>query len=232
LADMFRLRRNRPAFSPVSVVVIGLGRFGTALARTLADTGHDVLAIDTSAVRVAEMRDLVTHAVEADGTDLVVLQQLGVQDFDRAVVAIGSDIEASILATGALVDLGSNEIWAKAMTDPHARILERVGAHHVVFPERQMGERVAHVVAGRLLEFVELDRGFALAEMEAPLAVQGVSLAEVGARARYGITVVCVKPHGGSFNYATADTVLGPGDVIVVAGETAAAERFAALDDK
>lgn len=214
---------------PLSVVVIGLGRFGTALAESLVEQGHEVLGIDADARRVAALRDSLTHVVEADSTDPVALDQLGVVDFDRAVVAIGADVEASILTTSALVDLGRLEIWAKAMTGAHARILERIGAHHVVFPEAQMGERVAHLVAGRMLDFLALDQGFALVETEAPRSLQGRSLAELGVRARHGITVVCVKPRGGRFTYATPDTVLGPGDVVVVAGETGSAEAFAAL---
>lgn len=211
-----------------SIVVIGLGRFGTALATTLAEMGHDVLGIDRGGSRIADLRDVLTHVVEADATDPVVLEQLGVREFDTAVVAIGADIEASILTTGALVDLGTCEIWAKAMTTAHARILERVGADHVVFPEAQMGERVAHLVSGNLLEFLALDDGFALVEVPAPPSLTGVTLAGLHLRERHGVTVVCVRQHG-RFTYATPDTVLGPDDVVVVAGETKAAEAFARL---
>lgn len=212
-----------------SVAVIGLGRFGTALATTLVGMGHDVLGIDQGGARVADLRDALTHVVEADATDPIVLEQLGLREFDRAVVAIGADMEASILTTSALVDLGTCEIWAKAMTRSHARILERVGAHHVVFPEAQMGERIAHVVAGRMLEFLPLDAGFALVEVEAPSTLLGRSLSEIHLRERYGVTIVCVKPARGPFTYATPDTVLEAGDVVVVAGETKTAEAFARI---
>lgn len=213
----------------VSVVVFGLGRFGTSLAKGLVRMGHDVLGVDRSAARVADMRDVLTHVAEADTTDPAALQQLGVGEFDRAVVAIGADVEASILTTGALVDIGKLEIWAKAMTDAHARILERVGAHHVVFPEADMGERVAHVVAGRMLDFLALDEGFALVEAQAPRQLLGKTLGELQVRQNHKVTVVCVKPSGGGFTYATPDTILGPGDVVVVAGETNSAESFAQL---
>lgn len=212
-----------------SFVVIGLGRFGTAVATTLAELGHDVMGMDADGRRVAELQDALTHVVEADSTDQVVLAQLGIKDFDRAVVAIGADIEASILTASALVDVGVKEIWAKANTRPHARILERIGAHHVVFPEAQMGERVAHLVSGNMLEFLPLDGGFALVEVEAPPSLLGTSLSDLHVRDRFGVTVVCVKPSGGLFTYATADTVLEAGDVVVVAGETKAAEAFAAV---
>jgi trk system potassium uptake protein len=229
LAD--RRRRRRPARAePGSVIVIGLGRFGTSLALTLETLGSEVLGVDARAERIADLRDQLSHVAEADTTDVRALEQLGAAEFDRAVVAIGTDMEASILTTAALVDLGIRDIWAKSMTQPHARILERVGAHHVVFPEAQMGERVAHLVAGRVLDFLPLDTGFALVEATAPESMTGRSLGEIGVRAKYGVTVVCVKPAGGRFTYATPETVLGPGDLIVVAGETADAEAFAGLD--
>lgn len=212
-----------------SVVVIGLGRFGTAVARTLADLGHDVLGMDVSARRVADLQDALTHVVEADSTDQVVLGQLGIKEFDRAVVAIGGDIEASILTTSALVDAGMGQIWAKANTGAHAKILQRVGAHHVVFPEAQMGERVANLLSGSMLEFLPLDAAFALVEVEAPTSLLGTSLAALHVRDRYGVTIVCVKPRDGLFTYATADTVLAQGDVVVVAGETKAAAAFASV---
>lgn len=221
-------RRHRPATG--SVIVIGLGRFGAALATTLETLGGEVLGVDSDPERVADLKDSLTHVAEADTTDVRVLQQLGAGDFDRAIVAIGTDMEASILTTAALVDLEVPDIWAKAMTQAHASILDRIGATHVVFPEAQMAERVAHLVAGRVLDFVPLDSGFALVEATAPLSMTGKTLHDLGIRAKYGVTIVCVKPSGGDFTYATADTVLGPGDLVVVAGETSRAEAFAALD--
>lgn len=230
MAEGSRFYRRRPARRAQAVVVIGLGRFGSAVAGTLNEMGHDVLGIDESPARVAAMRDVLAHVVEADSRDPVALDQVGIKEFDRAVVAIGTDIEASILTTAALADLGVRDIWAKATTAAHARILDRVGAHHVVLPEAQMGERIAHLVAGRMLDFLPLDAGFALVETVAPASVRDRSLGELGVRTRYGITVVCVKPAGGQFTYATADTVLSEGDVIVVAGATSSAQNFAALD--
>ncbi|MBN2622738.1 MAG: TrkA family potassium uptake protein, partial [Acidimicrobiales bacterium] len=117
----------------------------------------------------------------------------------------------------------------KAVTRPHGRILERVGAHHVVFPEHDMGRRVAHLVTGRILDWFQLDESFAMVETEAPDDLVGVSLMDAGVRARYGVTVVCVKPVGEAFTYATPDTVLAEGDVLVVAGPTEQAEAFSQL---
>jgi trk system potassium uptake protein len=212
------------------VLVVGLGRFGTALATTLVELGHEVLGVDADAENVQRNADLLTHVVEADATDEDVMRQLGAGEFGRAVVGIGTDLEASILTTSVLAGLEVPDIWAKAITVPHGRILERVGAHHVVFPEHDMGRRVAHLVTGRMLEFVALDEGFALVKLKPPKQVVGRSLGDAQVRSRYGVTVVCIKPEGGSFTYATQETVPGPDDVLVVAGETDRVEGFAKLD--
>jgi trk system potassium uptake protein len=211
------------------VLVVGLGRFGSSLAETLVDLGHEVLGVDSDAGNVQRNADVLTHVVEADATDEEVMGQLGAGEFGRAVVGIGTDLEASILTTAVLAGLGVPDIWAKAITVPHGRILERVGAHHVVFPEHDMGRRVAHLVTGRMLEFVQLDEGFSLVELKPPSQIVGRSLGDAQVRTRYGITVVCIKPAGGSFTYATPETVPGPDDILVVAGETARAQGFANL---
>jgi trk system potassium uptake protein len=211
------------------VLVVGLGRFGIALAETLMDLGHQVLGVDADPANVQRNADLLTHVVEADGTDEEAMRQLGAGEFGRAVVGIGTDLEASILTTSVLVDLEVPDIWAKAITVPHGRILQRVGAHHVVFPEHDMGRRVAHLVTGRMIEFVQLDEGFALVELKPPKQIVGRSLADAQVRSRHGVTVVCIKPKGGSFTYATPETVPGPDDILVVAGETDRVEGFAKL---
>jgi trk system potassium uptake protein len=209
------------------VVVIGLGRFGAALAETLIELHYEVLGIDSDPRVVEAYSSSLTHLVEADSTDVHALRQLGVADFSTAVVAIGADIEASILTTANLADLGIASIWAKAITPSHGKILERVGAHHVVSPEREMGVRLAHAVTGRMIDFVQLDAGFALLESTAPAEFFGKTLAQTQVRKRYGLTVVCIKPRGGAFTYATPDTVVGEGDILVVAGEIARTHEFA-----
>jgi trk system potassium uptake protein TrkA len=211
------------------VLVVGLGRFGTSLAETLMDLGHDVLGVDADPGNVQRTADLLTHVVEADATDEEAMRQLGAGDFGRAVIGIGTDLEASILATSVLAGLEVPDIWAKAITMAHGRILERVGAHHVVYPEHDMGRRVAHLVTGRMLEFVQLDEGFALVKLKPPKQVVGRSLADSQVRSRHGVTVVCIKPAGGSFTYATPETVPGPDDLLVVAGETGKVEGFSQL---
>jgi trk system potassium uptake protein TrkA len=211
------------------VVVLGLGRFGGAVAAELVRLGFDVLGIDDAEDVIQSSAPRITHVVQADITNIDALRQLGVDDIKHAIVAVGSDLEASILATAALDELGVPAIWAKAVTRQHGRILQRVGAHHVVYPEHDMGHQVAHMIGGRILDWFQLDERFALVETVAPAELVGRSLADYGVREKYGITVVCVKPAGGSFTYATPDTVLAAGDLLVIAGETAAAEAFARL---
>lgn len=210
-------------------LVVGLGRFGGGLATTLVGMGHEVLGVDADPKTVQQLSGVLTHVVEADSTSEEAMRQLGAGDFGTAVVAIGTDIEASILTTAVLSDLGVPRIVAKAVTAPHGRILERVGAHRVVFPERDMGVRVGHSLAGSILDYFQLDPGFALVETAAPKELVGKTLADAEVRRRYGITVVCVKPEGGSFTYATPDTVVQQGDILVVAGETRRAESFGEL---
>lgn len=228
-SDTPRRRRARAAAAGESVLVVGLGRFGGAVANELVDLGFEVLGVDDDGERVQYFAERLTHVLQADTTSEAALRQLGAADFRIAIVAIGTDIEASILTTAALADIGVKTIWAKAVTEAHGRILARIGADHVVYPERQMGQRVAHQVGGGIIDWFQLDADFAIVETVAPAVVVGRSLAQVGIRARYGVTVVCIKPAGQSFTYATADTVVAQGDVLVVAGPTAMAEAFAHL---
>ncbi|MDH2428325.1 TrkA family potassium uptake protein [Sphaerisporangium sp. TRM90804] len=211
------------------VVVIGLGRFGTSLAQELMRRGTDVLAIDRRHRVVQSLAGEFTHIATADSTDTEALKQLGVPDFYRAVVAIGGDLEASILTASLLVELEINDIWAKAISRQHGRILTRIGVQHVVFPEHDMGERVAHLVSGRLLDYMEVDENFALVKTRPPKEYVGVPLGQSNLRRKYGVTVVAVKSPGEEFTYATAETELTYGDVIIVSGRTEQVERFAEL---
>lgn len=213
------------------VLVIGLGRFGGALARTLVQHGHEVLGVDSSAKLVQEHAKLLTQVAEADATDVEALRQLGAAEFDTAIVGIGTDIEASILAVSALLDIGVKEVWAKAITQAHGKILERVGAHRVVFPERDAGQRVARQVAGaRLLDYLPLDAEFVIVERPAPKELWGKSLEQSHVRSRYGITVLCVKPRGGHFTHATPETVVSEGDIVVIGGQLLNADSFSDLE--
>lgn len=211
-------------------VVIGLGRFGSALSTTLVDMGHEVLGIDTDPARVQAHSGLLTHVAEADTTRTDALEQLGVADAVTVAVCIGADVEASVLTTAALADLGVPNIWAKAFTEPHGRILSRVGANNVVFPEAEMGVRVAHLLTGEVLEYFALDDDFVLIETVAPSWLVGQPLGDTNLRRDFKVTIVCIKPDGGAFTYAESATVLGTSDLIVIAGHRSDIDRFADAD--
>ncbi len=212
------------------ILVIGLGRFGQALAQTLISLGHEVMAIDSDPAACQASSQSIGHVVHADGTSADALRQVGAGEFRTAVVAIGNDIQASIMATYALVDLGIPRIWAKAITGSHGAILQRVGAHRVVFPERDMGVRVAHTMMGQTIDYVELDDEFVLIETTIPKQLAGKQIGEAQVRSKFEVTVLCVKRPGGKFTYATQETTLNIGDVVVIFGATRKAEQFAALD--
>ncbi|HWX47154.1 MAG TPA: TrkA family potassium uptake protein [Roseomonas sp.] len=211
------------------VVVIGLGRFGGAVAESLVRLGHDVLGIDESAELVQSWADRLTHVVQADASSGETLRRLGVHEFGRAVVGIGTDIEASVLTVLALSELGVPDIWAKALSPKHGRILERTGAHHVIYPEAAMGERVAHLVTGKMIDFIEFDDGFAIVKTCAPREAMGKTLAESALRKRYGVTVVGVKRPREDFTYARPETLIQRGDLLIVSGPTRNCEAFAAI---
>jgi trk system potassium uptake protein TrkA len=208
------------------IIVIGLGRFGSALSRALIDMGHEVLGLDLDPENVQEHTDALTHVAEVDTTNVRALRQLGVADATTVIVCIGADIEASVLTTAAVSDFDVPNIWAKAMTEPHGRILSRVGAHNVVFPEAEMGARVAHLVTGQLLEYLALDDDFVLIEMVAPASIVGVPLGESNLRRDHRVTIVCHKPAGSGFTHADRETVLAPSDLIVMAGTRHHIEAF------
>ncbi|KOV84572.1 potassium transporter [Nocardia sp. NRRL S-836] len=189
--------------------------------------GTEVMAIESDPALVQRHADDLTHAVVADSTDAEVMRQLGVDEFQRAVVGIGTNLEASILTTAVLADFGVPTIWAKAISHEHRRILERIGAHHVVLPEHEMGERVAHMVTGRMLDYIEFEDDYAMVKLRPPREAIGHPLGKSKLRAKYGVTVVGVKRAGEGFTYATADTVVEHGDVVIVAGKTADVERLA-----
>jgi trk system potassium uptake protein len=211
------------------VLVIGLGRFGAATAGQLDRLGREVLAVDADAALVQKWSERVTHAVQADARSIDALRQIGAQDFSIAVVATASAIEASVLITANLVDLKIPQIWAKAISQSHGKILARIGANHVIYPEAEAGERVAHLVSGRMLDFIEFDDEFALVKMYPPKNVRGLTLAESQVRKKYGISVVGVKSPGKEFTYATPETVVSSHDLIIVSGRSGDIEKFATL---
>ena len=211
-----------------NVVVIGLGRFGSSVAASLVNLGHEVLGIDSDERIVQDWADRLTHVVAADATETDALRQLGVHEFPRAVVGIGTNLETSVLSVLTLAELGVPEIWAKATSAKHGKILAQVGARHVIYPESEMGERVAHLITGRMLDYIEFDDGFAIAKVRAPREAVGRTLADIGLRSKWGVTVVGTKLPGQDFTYARPETVVPQGGILIVAGDTGKVERFAA----
>jgi trk system potassium uptake protein TrkA len=210
------------------VLVVGLGRFGSSIAEALTALGHEVLALDRSPALVQEWSGRLTHVVEADSTSEDALRQVGASDFQVAIVGIGTSVEASVLTTAVLVDLGVKQIWAKALTASHGKILSRIGATNVVFPERDAGNRVAHLVSGRMMDYMEFDDDYAIVKMRPPRETHGFTLEQAQLRSKYGVTVVGVKSPGEDFTYAIPSTKVHPNDVLIVSGRTDLLNRFAA----
>ena len=211
------------------VLVIGLGRFGAATAGQLQRLAREVLAIDEDAGLVQKWSERVTHAVQADARSMEALRQIGAEEFQIAVLATGASVEASVLIAANLVDLGIPQIWAKAISLSHGKILERIGVNHVIYPEREAGERIAHLLSGSMLDFIQFDDNYVIAKMYPPRSIRGVSLEASGVRSRYKVTVVGVKTPGQPFTHAVPETVVSPHDLIIVSGTATDVERFAAI---
>lgn len=175
-------------------VVVGLGRFGGSIVKELIRLGADVLAIDTSPERVDEYAKIATQAVVADTTDEEVIKSLGIRNFEHVIIAIGENIQASILTTLILKDLGVQQITVKAQNDYHARVLRKIGADHVVHPERDMGIRIANnMMSNNVLDYLELSDEHSIMEIKANEQIAGFSLIDLDIRAKYGINIVGIK---------------------------------------
>ncbi|WP_299953231.1 TrkA family potassium uptake protein [uncultured Modestobacter sp.] len=229
MADWLTRHRPQERADSNAVVVIGLGRFGSALALELMAAGTEVLGIDDDPDIVQGLNGRLTQVVRADSTKEEVLRQLSVPDFDFAVVGIGTNVEASILTASLLLNFEIRNVWAKALSEPHGRILQQLGVGHVVFPEHDMGRRVAHLVRGTVLDYIQFEDDFAMVKTRPPAEILGRRLGDTGVRTRYGVTIVAVHRRGEGFSYATADTVVEADDMILVAGRTKLAERFSRL---
>jgi trk system potassium uptake protein TrkA len=227
--NLFRGRRRPRGGDARSVAVIGLGRFGGSLATELARSGTEVLGIDTDEDTVQSFNGVLTHVVRADSTRQAALDQLGLTEFDRIVVGIGSDIQASILTASLLLRMGITSIWAKAISEQHGLILEQLGVEHVIYPEADMGRRVAHLVRGSMLDYVEFDRDLVVAKTIAPSEIVGRTLEEAEVRRRHGVTIVKIKGDDGEWRAAGGSSVVQRGDMLIVIGPVERVEKFAAL---
>ena len=200
-----------------SFLVIGLGRFGRAVACELGSLGHEVLALDNSEENVQHIADSVTQAVCGDAQDESVLTSLGVSNFDCCVVAIGTDIEASILVTVMLKELGAKQVVCKALSALHARVLERVGADRVIQPEKEIGQRLGRT---NVIDYIGFSDDFSILEIKTPRSWIGKTIGQLGVRARYGINVLAIRHGEGGVTDVTpgADGLISENDLLVILG--------------
>ncbi|WP_144780857.1 potassium channel family protein [Macrococcoides caseolyticum] len=208
-------------------VVIGLGRFGGSIVKELSALDMDVMAIDSDEARVNEYADIATHAVIADTTDENVLKSLGIRNFDHVIVAIGDNIQASILTTLILKDLGVKKVTAKAQNDYHAKVLNKIGADTVVHPERDMGRRIAHNVASSsVLDYLELSDQHSIVEIRAGETLQGHTILELDIRANYGINIIAVKRGREIIVSPDPAVAIENGDILIIIGHDNDLNRF------
>ncbi|HEX2954373.1 MAG TPA: TrkA family potassium uptake protein [Bacillota bacterium] len=214
-----------------SYLVVGLGRFGTSVARTLTKLGQEVMAVDMNEERIKYISDEVTHAVQADTTDVHVLQSIGARNFDVAIVAIGENTQANIMTTLLLKELGVPFVVAKALNKIQGRVLEKVGADRVVYPERDMGKRVAHNLISNNLDYMQLAQGYRIEEIKAPTKFNGKNLKDLNLRNRYGLTVLLIRHEKGDLIASPAgDAVIEPGDFLVVLGQDEHLDRLEQME--
>jgi len=207
--------------------VIGLGRFGGSIVRTLAQEGMEVLAIDADEDRVNEFAKIASHAIVGDTTDENVLKSIGISNFDHVIVAIGENIQASILTTLMLKELGVEHVTVKAQNDYHEKVLRKIGADTVVHPERDMGRRIAHnIVSNNILDYLELSEDHSIVEIVASEKMTGKSIFDLDIRARYGLNIVAIK-RGTNINVSPqAHDAINAGDILIVVGADTDISRF------
>ncbi|NLG83549.1 MAG: TrkA family potassium uptake protein [Firmicutes bacterium] len=212
--------------------VIGLGRFGTSVARTLFHLGQEVLAVDINEDRLRYVSEEVTSTAIADTTDVAALKSIGIRNFDVAVVAIGGDVQANIMTTLLLKDQGVPLVVAKALNKMQGRVLEKVGADRVVYPEREMGKRVAHsLVCPNLVDYIEIAAGYRVEEMVAPRWMHGKTLGQMELRKKHGVTAILIRHADGTIDFSPgADGMVREGDILVLAGAVEDLDRLEQKD--
>jgi len=203
------------------VVVIGLGRFGVSLARTLCDLGHDVLALDTDETKVQSISSCVTHAVQADATSEAILKELGIANFDVAIVAVGSEIQNSVLATILLKKLGVRYVIARAANELHGSILDKIGADKVVYPQTEMGIATAHALTlTDVLDYIPVASSYGVAKVTAPAYFVGKTLSELelGRTGKWGVAVLLLQREKEVVVTPDRSEIVKQGDVLIVSG--------------
>lgn len=210
--------------------VIGMGRFGSSVAQTLYQMGYDVMVIDLDEELIDELKDKVTYGITADAQEERVLESLGVRNFDVVIVAIGNDIQASILITLTLKEMGVKKVVTKAINERHGRVLEKLGADKIVYPERDMGEKLAHyLVSTNLLDYIEISEKYSLTEVTAPSFLVQKTLKHTGLRVKYGVNVIAIKRGEKLIVAPPGDEVLNSDDVLICIGLTQDLDKFALM---
>ncbi|WP_226665949.1 potassium channel family protein [Metabacillus litoralis] len=207
--------------------VIGLGRFGGSICRALSEEGMEVMAIDTDEDKVNEFANVASHAVVGDTTDETVLKSLGIRNFDHVIVAIGDNIQASILTTLMLKELGVKHITVKAQNDYHEKVLSKIGADRIVHPERDMGRRIAHnIISNNVLDYLELSDEHSIVEIVANERLNGNSIIDLDIRAQYGINIVAMKRDKDIIVSPQANEIIKKNDILIVIGADTDINRF------
>ncbi|MDG5787273.1 TrkA family potassium uptake protein [Evansella sp. AB-P1] len=208
-------------------VVIGLGRFGGSICRELVRIGHEVLVMDKDEAKVNEFSNIATHAVVANSTDEATLKSLGVRNFDFVVVAIGDNIQESILTTLLLKEMGIANVWVKAKNDYHHRVLAKIDADHIIHPEKDMGKRIAQQLSDdKIIDFIELSEEYSIVELVATSKLEGNSLIELDIRSKYGVTILAVK-NGDNIDISPEPMYeISKGDLLIVIGHNKDIKRF------
>ncbi|MGG0737854.1 potassium channel family protein [Niallia taxi] len=207
--------------------VIGLGRFGGSICKELMELGMDVMVIDKNEERVNEYANIVSHAVVGNSVDENVLKSLGIRNFEHVIVAIGDDIQASILTTLILKEMGVNNITVKAQNDYHEKVLKKIGADSIIHPERDMGKRIAHnIVSNNVLDYLELSDEHSIVEIKASSRLAGRTMVDLDIRARYGITIVAIKRENDIIVSPQANEPIEQNDILIVIGADSDINRF------
>jgi trk system potassium uptake protein TrkA len=208
-------------------VILGLGRFGYSIATTLSESGYEVMVVDKSEEKIQEISALVTHAVQADTTDMDTLRSLGIRNFDVAVVSIGKDIQASIMTTLLLKELGVPMVVAKASTDIHERVLKKIGADRIILPEHEMGIRIAtNLISGSIIDYIQLSSEYSIVEIGILPEWQNKTIIELNLRAKYGINIIAIQRKGDIDISPRPDYALTLEDELVVVGDNRSLQKL------
>ncbi|RKD75642.1 trk system potassium uptake protein TrkA [Sinobaca qinghaiensis] len=207
--------------------IIGLGRFGVSVSTELFQLGHEVLAVDINPSKVKEITNFSTHSAVADGTDEKALRKLGIANFDHVIVAIGDNIQASILCTLLLKEIGIKSVWAKAQNYYHHKVLDKIGADKIIHPEHDMGQRIAqHLVSDKVIDYIELSADYSIVEITAPKSMHNKTLFDLDIRAKFGVTILGIKRKKQINISPLAEDRVLVGDILIVIGQKNDLKRF------